>query len=143
MGYSALIIEDNEAFRVVLAEMLTQVGFEVTGARDGTEAMHLLQGNLPDLMTLDINIPGVSGLDILRYIRQVNGGERTTAVVLSGDHPTDHAEAAAIADMFLVKPVGMATLFTLAERIMRDPEKGQAVPEPVKSANPGTLNKSQ
>ena len=123
MVYSALIIEDNEGLRIVLAEMLAQLGFSVIGARDGTEAMRLLEGTLPTLITLDINIPGVSGLNVLRHIRQAKGSDQTTVVVLSGDHPTDHAEAAALADMFLVKPVGMGTLVTLAERIMHDPEK--------------------
>lgn len=121
----ALIIEDNEALRVVLAEMLEQVGFDVLAAKNGTEALHVLDGVMPDLITLDINIPGASGLTILQRIRLSTGGEFVTVVVLSGDRPSDHPAEAALADVFLMKPAGMAELVRLAERLARSTDATQ------------------
>lgn len=140
MIYWALIVEDNEALRLVLAEMLKEVGFEVMTARDGNQAMMALQGVMPNLITLDINIPGMTGLELLHHIRESRGGRRTTVVVLSGDLPSQHPAEAGLADVFLVKPVGMGELVELAERLIKSTDETQPaggdIREYIKLTNP-------
>lgn len=127
MTYWALIIEDSEALRQVFTDMLEHIGFEVMTAKDGTQAINILDGVVPDLITLDINIPGTPGLNVLQYIRESKVAHQATVVVISGDPPDDHAAEAELADVYLMKPVGMGELVKLGQRLMQSSDETQPV----------------
>jgi len=74
---SVLVVEDDEEIAYILNFMLTKEGFEVTVAKDGNEAMELIDSptdpdmaSHPDLVLLDIMLPYVDGLEILAAIRK-------------------------------------------------------------------------
>ena len=74
---SVLVVEDDEEIAYILNFMLTREGFEVTVAKDGNEAMELIDSptdpdmaSHPDLVLLDIMLPYVDGLEILAAIRK-------------------------------------------------------------------------
>jgi DNA-binding response OmpR family regulator len=69
-GQRVLVVDDEPMVREVLAQYLERDGFRVTGAADGLEARAVLAGGRPDLVVLDVMLPGVTGLDLLRELRQ-------------------------------------------------------------------------
>jgi two-component system, OmpR family, KDP operon response regulator KdpE len=119
----AVVIEDNHTLQLMLAEILTDLGFQVQAARDGAEAMRILETLSPHLVTLDLTIPGTPALQILQHIRQHEHDYRTTAVLYSGGRPQDYPDEVALADLFLKKPDGIPELVALAEQIIRRAEE--------------------
>lgn len=67
---AVLVVEDNDASRRLVIELMRATGFEnVNFARDAEEAVEQMQGHNPDILLLDWNLPGMSGLDLVRQIR--------------------------------------------------------------------------
>jgi CheY-like chemotaxis protein len=65
----ALIVDDEEDFLYVLGKRLDSAGFDVVAARTGQEALDIFDSARPDLVLLDVMMPGMGGLDVLRKIR--------------------------------------------------------------------------
>jgi len=65
-----LVIDDQAANITVLSTMLGQQGFEIAGATDGEEALRLLAARCPDLVLLDVLMPGIDGFEVCRRIRE-------------------------------------------------------------------------
>jgi two-component system, NtrC family, response regulator AtoC len=65
-----LAVDDEEAFREVIFSLLSEEGYPITTASDGIEAINLLQQNLYDVILLDIRMPKVDGVEVLKYIRE-------------------------------------------------------------------------
>lgn len=73
MQRQILIVEDEPDINELLAKILTSVGYQATQAFSGTEAMLLLEHRLPDLILLDLMLPGLSGEGVLHEIRERMG----------------------------------------------------------------------
>ncbi|MGD0339276.1 MAG: sigma-54 dependent transcriptional regulator [Bacteroidota bacterium] len=65
-----LAVDDEEAFREVIMSLLSEEGYPVATAVDGVEAINLLQQNLFDVILLDIRMPKVDGVEVLKYLRE-------------------------------------------------------------------------
>src|SRR5665213_2086544 len=98
-----LVVEDDPEMNRALSLNLTARGYRVTAARDGTAALNEAAAALPDVIVLDLGLPDVDGMDIIRTIR---GYSRTPIVVLSGrtssGDKVDALEAGA--DDYVTKP---------------------------------------
>jgi CheY-like chemotaxis protein len=68
-GYTLLLVEDNEDNRIIYSTVLRHVGYNVVEAFDGTQAIELARSVLPDLILMDISIPGVNGWEATRILR--------------------------------------------------------------------------
>ena len=66
-----LVVDDEEAIRLLYKEELTEAGYEVDVAQDGAEALRKLQQARPDLMTIDLRMPGMDGIELLSRVRAV------------------------------------------------------------------------
>ena len=112
----ALVIEDSQTQAIILAEALQAAGFEVEIIITGDAALARLADVVPDIVVLDLHLPGVSGIDILRYIRAEARLGKTRVIVV-----TIEPQAADIiqddADLVLLKPVDFAQLRDLAARL--------------------------
>lgn len=90
MNKTVLCIEDNKINMLLVSRVVEAEGYELLRAEDGPRALAMLEEAEPDIILLDINIPGIHGLDLARMIRE---DERlasipiiaTTANVLVGD----------------------------------------------------------
>lgn len=80
MSDAILVIEDEPFVREMVDLMLTQAGYVVATAKSGAIALDILQHMRPSLILLDINMPGMSGLDVLRTIRR--NGQITAPVLM-------------------------------------------------------------
>lgn len=69
MGKKVLIVDDQYGIRVLLKEVLEKDGHEVFQAPNGQTALGIVREHKPDLVLLDMKIPGMDGLEILRHIR--------------------------------------------------------------------------
>ena len=74
MGKTVLLVEDNEDNRIIYSTVLRHVGYEVVEAEDGVQAIALARSALPDLILMDISIPGIDGWEATRILR----GDATT-----------------------------------------------------------------
>lgn len=70
MPQSILVVEDDNTIRELVEMILLHAGFEVATAREGREALELLRRSRPDLVLLDIAMPGIDGLEVLKRVRQ-------------------------------------------------------------------------
>lgn len=111
-----LIVDDDVAWSETAAGVLREADFEVSLAHDGDQGAALLDGESPTLVILDVHLPRLSGLQLLREFRQ---RDRVTPVVMvSGD---DHAAIqdramAEGASAFLRKPVSLPMLLRAVQR---------------------------
>lgn len=115
-----LIADDQSANRVVLTRILERAGHRVVAVNDGEQALDQLELGQFDLAVLDMHMPGLSGLDVIRQLRFMQAGSArgTPAIVLSADATLQASEAASDAGAmaFLTKPIVVGRLLeTIAE----------------------------
>ena len=112
----ALIVEADPQLNNIFSLSLKK-NFEIITCMDGNEAMHQLETLVPNIVILDLNLPGASGTDILHHIR-ANAQFAGTRVILA----TADERAANLldqkADLILLKPISPIQLGTLASRFI-------------------------
>jgi CheY-like chemotaxis protein len=107
MPKKAFVVDDNRSTAESLAKMLTMMDIEVTICLGPREAIQRLSGGVPDFMTLDVNMPGVSGLEVVKYIRRDPRIADMPVIIISSDAQTAEMAKALLAgaNVFLPKPV--------------------------------------
>jgi DNA-binding NtrC family response regulator len=126
-----LIVDDDRAFRLSTAALLRADGYEVDGVADGAAAAEALRETRPDLVVLDLRMPGVDGLGVVEALRM--WGERVPILMISGFGTVDTAVRALHlgADDFLTKPVEPDVLSArVADLLARRPLLEGAAPNP-------------
>ncbi|MGN6390685.1 MAG: PAS domain-containing protein [Gemmatimonadales bacterium] len=117
-----LVVDDNEAERYYVARVLTKAGFEVQEAETGLDALHLAESGLPALITLDIRLPDVSGLEVCRRLKE-NPATRDIPVLhisasfTSPDNKAEGLEGGA--DGYLTHPVDAGELVATVRALLR------------------------
>ena len=113
-----LIVDDDERIRVLLQKFLMRNGFLVTAARDAAHARRILTGLDFDLLVLDVMMPGESGLDLCKHIRETTS---TPIMLLTAKGETDDRIEGleAGADDYLAKPFEPKELLLRINAILR------------------------
>ena len=115
-GRSALIIEDNREMAIIFSQALQAAGFATGIIEDGDQALARLAITTPDVVVLDLHMPRVSGVEILRHIRADARLVGTRVIVATADmRATDMLQDQA--DLVLIKPVSFTQLRDLAGRL--------------------------
>ena len=100
-----LVIEDEKSIAHFISTILTANGYEAMRAATGAEAMSMISSHCPDLVILDLGLPDMDGLDILRQIR--SWSTMPVVVVSARSHEQDKVSALDLgADDYLTKPFG-------------------------------------
>jgi len=101
-----LVADDNDAVRGAVASIVGRLGYRVAVAADGEEALRLVRGLEPSLLVLDVDMPGLDGLEVVRRVRESEAIGRTPIVVMSAFAEKRNLEAGldAGAATYLVKP---------------------------------------
>ncbi len=115
-----LVVDDNRTFSLYLAILLKRMGFNVTTAENGMEALRLIKMSLPDLVIMDVNMPVLSGLETLASIRADESISRVPVFLVSAetDEETVRKCEQAGSDAFLPKPVPMSELHDLMQEFV-------------------------
>ncbi|BBA32963.1 uncharacterized protein sS8_0998 [Methylocaldum marinum] len=115
-----LVVDDNEINRILLKTQLSQMGAQVTEARSGNEAVESIRTLCFDLIFLDLRMPGITGFDVMRAIRQdaqrFNDKETPVIAVTAHALPQQRKEIleAGFSD-FLIKPILEDQLLSVIE----------------------------
>ncbi|MEO7013063.1 MAG: ATP-binding protein [Dokdonella sp.] len=116
-----LMADDHAANRMVLERLLQKAGHRTVAVEDGEAVLSALESNDYDAVIVDLHMPGVSGLDLLRQMRvmEAGGGRRTPVLVLSADVTPESIQRCeqAGARAFLAKPVVAARLLDILAEI--------------------------
>ncbi len=117
---SILVVDDHEALRTVLSAVLTRRGYRVVGVGSGEEVLSAVQRERPDLVLLDVHLPGISGYEVFRELR-AQFGERLPIVFISGERIEPYDRVAGLrlgADDYIVKPFAPDELVARVDRLI-------------------------
>ena len=115
-GIKILIVEDDTFLSTLAADRMMKEGYTVSVAPDGMQALKLLEADIPDLMLLDIIMPGMNGFEVLKQVKENPKWKDVSIIIFSNlgqEHEIEEARKLG-ADDFLVK-----AQFTLKEVIVK------------------------
>lgn len=118
-----LVVEDEETYREVLDFYLRREGFDVFLAPDGTEGMKMFDSVKPDLVLLDLMLPGASGTEVCKYIRT----KSSTPIIMLTAKDTEIDKVVGLelgADDYVTKPYSKSELIARMRAVLR---RGSAV----------------
>lgn len=112
-----LLVDDDPGVRRFVVRVLREAGHEVTALGDAESALARVLAARPELFLLDINLPGMHGIDLAQKLRRSRGMEKVPVVILSvRTHPSDKVVAfASGAVRYLEKPFKKAELLDAVE----------------------------
>jgi DNA-binding response OmpR family regulator len=114
-----LVVEDDTSTRDTVMSALGDVGISCLGLPDGTAALAECQRRDPDLIVLDLALPGLDGARFADAYRRIPGS-RARIIVVSGTEKATETAARIRADAFFSKPFQLDALVSLTERLLRE-----------------------
>ena len=114
-----LIVEDHPTMREAMKLILEHEGFDIREAPDGSTAIAMVREQRPDLMFLDLNIPGMSGVDVLTEIKAdpKMRDVRVIVITATGEEGRGYARSLG-ADEYFTKPFSPTALLKTVERVL-------------------------
>jgi DNA-binding response OmpR family regulator len=124
-----LVIEDDRTLRQALTFNLEREGYRVRGAVDGQQALDAVRGGALDLILLDVMLPGMSGIEVLRVLRAEGIG--TPVIILSAKgEEIDRVVGLKIgADDYVAKPFSRPELLARIEAVLRRERRSASEPQ--------------
>jgi len=122
-----LVVDDEPQIRRIMRTTLTTAGYEVDDAKTGEEAMLKLREYRPDLVLIDINMPGMGGLATCREVRR----DSAAAIIMLTVHNSDATKVEALdagADDFVTKPFSTPELLARIRAVLRRVPTPQSAP---------------
>ncbi|CAM5262146.1 two-component system, OmpR family, response regulator MprA [Streptomyces sp. KS_5] len=131
VSQTVLLAEDDRAIRHALERALTLEGYQVTAVADGVEALAQAHRTPPDVLVLDVMMPGIDGLQVCRVLRAE--GDRTPILMLTALVETQDRIAGldAGADDYVVKPFDVEEVFARLRALLRRTSENNGAPAPV------------
>ncbi|GAB5494499.1 MAG: hypothetical protein Phog2KO_47140 [Phototrophicaceae bacterium] len=105
-----LIAEDNELTRYLLRTSLENNNHTIEIVQNGREAIQSLAMNPPDMILLDLMMPGIEGAEVIRTVRNTPDLNQITIIVITGLAEPENIAETALADLMLYKPVPIEEL---------------------------------
>ncbi len=142
-----LMVEDDDELRAMLCEYLGKRGFACSYEGHGERGLERAQSEVPDLLVLDVMLPGIDGFEVLRRLRAGGGAAARIPVVMLTAHGDEVDRIVGLelgADDYLPKPFNPRELVARIQAILRrvELERGEAAPSesaPNGAANPKLL----
>src|SRR5918992_1731315 len=128
---SILVVDDEPTIAEVVARYLDRAGYETRTARDGPSAVAAALASRPDLIVLDIMLPGFDGLEVMRRTREgLEGGVPVILLTAKGEESDRVVGLRLGADDYVVKPFSPAELVARVDAVLRrvDPAPEKAPP---------------
>jgi two-component system, OmpR family, response regulator ResD len=115
-----LVVDDEETITDIVSRYLVRAGYRTRAARDGLEAVAAVAARRPDLVVLDVMLPGIDGLEVMRRIREDDGAP--IGVILLTARGEQHDKIAGLrdgADDYIAKPFSPAELVARVGSVLR------------------------
>jgi len=116
-----LVVDDEESIRFLYREELEEEGYRVITAADGEEALRKVRRDKPDLITLDIRMPGMDGIEVLHRIREM---DKEIPVIMStayGEYRNDFNVWAS--DAYVIKTANLGELKETIKRLLEEEKR--------------------
>jgi len=126
-----LLADDDDSHRQVIRALLSPLGFEVLGTGNSLEVQGLIERERPDLVLLDVSMPGYTGWEILQQLRDDN--HQMPVIMVSADANEGHhsAESPCLHNGYIIKPVRLTLLLDTMARTLGLEWRFEKNPEPV------------
>ncbi len=113
-----LVVDDDPDILNLVAKKLELTGYQVVRADNGVDGLRIATETVPDLVFLDISMPGMSGIDVCRAMRENESTKAVPVIMLTarGQEADLERSFAAGADDYMVKPVSLRELVSRASR---------------------------
>ncbi|MBI4743703.1 MAG: response regulator [Actinobacteria bacterium] len=119
MSIRVLIVDDAAFMRMMLKDILTKAGYEIVGeAASGLEAVERFKEVKPDLITMDITMPEMDGIEAVRNIRKIDSEVKILMVSAMGQQKLIIESLEAGANDFIVKPFQPAKVIEIIEKVL-------------------------
>ena len=115
-----LIVDDQYGIRLLLYEVFSKDGYTTYSAANGKEAIHIVQTESPDIVLLDMKIPGMDGLEILKHIKAINSDIKVIMMTAYGElDMLEEANAYGVITHF-TKPFDIDQLRSAVKRVFNE-----------------------
>jgi len=114
---SLLIVDDEPSIRESLSFVLTEVGYSVRATEDGFSALIEIQKEIPDIILSDLNMPGMSGFELLSVVRR--RFPAIPMIAMSGAFSGDEVPSGVVADAFYQKGSSLGALLMIMGTLPR------------------------
>ena len=124
-----LIVEDHPTMREAMRLVLENEGFDIREVADGSAALVMARERPPDLLFLDLNIPGTAGADVLKQLKSdpTTADVRVIIVTATGEEGRDFVLSLG-ADEYFTKPFSPLALLRTVEKVLRPPSPAEDEP---------------
>ncbi len=121
MSKTILIVEDNENNMYLISFILKNKGYDIVQARSGEEGIELAKNTKPDMIIMDIQLPGIDGYETTRRIRKTEEGGKVPIIALTSYAMTGDREKAISAGCtgYIEKPINTDTLMEELEKFLK------------------------
>jgi putative two-component system response regulator len=135
-GQKILIVDDDPEMRKMLSECLSANGYAVLTASDGMEAVGIVEKEMPDLVLLDMNMPGIGGMEVLARLSDVYPDVKVVMMTGLGSHDKVMDTMVLGAHDFLAKPFPLERLTETVQRVL-----GESPIDGINGASQGRLKR--
>jgi CheY-like chemotaxis protein len=117
-----LVVEDDHECRLLISSICTSAGYRVEAIADGRMAVSMVQTLAPDLVVLDVQIPGIDGWEVCRTIKRDERTRRIPVLIITGQATPDTYDRTITsgADDFMTKPFRNDRLLKLIATLLAD-----------------------
>jgi DNA-binding response OmpR family regulator len=117
----AVLCDDDKTTMIIVKHLLTKIGLAVFTADNGDVGLALLASEKPNLLVLDLDMPGKSGFDVLRAMEKVHGESPYVIVLSAQENPKDLETVRQLgAEELIIKPFKPAELVSKIEALMKE-----------------------
>jgi DNA-binding response OmpR family regulator len=121
-----LVVDDDDALRTLIVETLSSRGMTIIEASTGGEAIQQVRAALPDVVVLDVHLPGQSGLEVLRATKELGTDVKVILLTASGTEAERVSGLDLGADDYIVKPFSLRELEARVRAVARRHRRGSA-----------------
>ena len=118
MTHKVLVVDDFEPIPNMFTDVLKRCNLDVFSACNGEDALRLIYTEKPQVVVLDVDLPRMSGLEVLKRIRGNALTSEISVIVVTANHVVEHSDNISDADLMLIKPVSPIDLANFVRRLL-------------------------
>ena len=118
MTHKVLVVDDFEPIRKMYIDVLKRCNVDILEAANGEDALRLINTEKPDIIVLDVDMPRLSGLEVLTRVRRNPSTKEIPVIMVTANHMVEHSDNTYDADLLLIKPVSPIDLVSFVRRLL-------------------------